>query len=154
VASRNPLTIACCVSYARINERYVPRASLEIIRRRGEFGCGVPFVDDAVVNAIRYTGNVSINDDREKVAHAGLDVVGAAGAPILRALPIHFECVLVDQRLLGTHAMFLGQVRRIIIHRDLKPTSPLDWCAWAAIDASGGGPACATAAGRFETICR
>src|SRR3990172_2894838 len=42
VVSRHPLIIAPCVSYAAINERYAPRATVELIRRHGAVGWGAP----------------------------------------------------------------------------------------------------------------
>src|SRR4029077_17992196 len=74
IVSRNPLVIAPCISYARINDRYAARASLELIRKGGRFRCGVPFINDVVVDAMRYAGKVSITLDRDKVANAGLEV--------------------------------------------------------------------------------
>jgi len=37
IVSRQPLVVAACVSYASINERYAPRASLELIRKAGHY---------------------------------------------------------------------------------------------------------------------
>ena len=59
ILSRYPLTVAICVSYARINERYAPRASLELFDRADRFGCGVPIYRKDVLEAIGYLGNVS-----------------------------------------------------------------------------------------------
>ena len=59
VVSRHPMVIAPCVSYYAINERYAPRATLESIRKTGRFGCGVPYIHDAILNGIRYSGNIS-----------------------------------------------------------------------------------------------
>lgn len=133
VISRHPFVIAPCVSYAAINERYAPRQSLELIRKRGKFGCGVPFISDAVITAIRYAGNVSIASDPHKVAHSGLSVVPNEWAPELPALPIHSECEVVGEVRLGTHIMFLGEVRRIRVRADVRPDNPVEWYPWACV---------------------
>jgi flavin reductase (DIM6/NTAB) family NADH-FMN oxidoreductase RutF len=124
------------VSYARINERYAPRASLEILRRAGRFGCGVPFINDAVLAAIRYAGNTSYADDPDKVARAGLHAKPSPCGPVLAELPIHFDCRIVDEIALGTHIMFLGEVQRILVRRDVSPNNPLDWYPWAGVGQS------------------
>lgn len=130
ILGRYPLTIAACICYADINERYSPRASLKIIRQSGKFGCGVPFIDETVVNAIKYAGSVSIFDDLNKIAHSGLAVEKGNHAPILSALPIHFDCKVIKEVRLGTHIMFLGEVIRILIRRDITSDNPLEWYPW------------------------
>src|SRR5438552_4071917 len=67
ILSRHPLTLAICISYARINERYAPRASLELFNRADHFGCGVPIYRRDVLEAITYLGNVSRRLDSDKV---------------------------------------------------------------------------------------
>jgi flavin reductase (DIM6/NTAB) family NADH-FMN oxidoreductase RutF len=121
------------VSYAPINQRYAPRASLNIIRKTGRFGCGVPFINDAVLDAIRYAGNTSLSMDANKVANSGLSIYPLDWAPVLAALPLHFDCQVIDEVRLGTHILFLGEVRRIIARKDLTPQNPLQWCAWPAL---------------------
>jgi flavin reductase (DIM6/NTAB) family NADH-FMN oxidoreductase RutF len=133
VLSRHPLIIAPCVSYAAINERYAPRATLAIIRRSGRFGCGVPFIHDAVVDAMRYAGNISFACDPEKVAHAGLEIEDSEWSPVLTALPVHFDCEVLGEIRLGTHIMFLGEVRRIRIRSDVTPNNPIEWYPWAQV---------------------
>jgi len=133
IVSRHPLTFAVAVSYAPINQRYAPRASLDIIRKAGRFGCGVPFVNDAVIDAIRYAGNTSLALDPHKVANAGLTVYPLEWSPVLAALPLHFDCQVVGEVRLGTHILFLGEVRRILARKDLTPHNPLQWCAWPAL---------------------
>jgi flavin reductase (DIM6/NTAB) family NADH-FMN oxidoreductase RutF len=134
IVSRHPLILAPCVSYARINVRYAPRASLETIERTGRFGCGVPFLDDNVVNAIRLSGNLSISSDDRKLARTGLAVEpGTTGSPVLTALPVHFDCRVVDQVRLGTHIMFFGEVVSIRVRADVTPENPLEWCPWADV---------------------
>jgi len=138
VVSRHPLMITPCVSYAAINERYAKRATLDAIRRTGRFGCGVPYVDDAVLGAIRYCGNISINVNRHKVRDAGLEIEPADWAPVIQSLPVHFDCEVVDEVRLGTHIMFLGEVRRIRVRPDVTPANPLAWCPWAEVPARPG----------------
>jgi flavin reductase (DIM6/NTAB) family NADH-FMN oxidoreductase RutF len=131
IISRDPLIITPCISYAAINERYAPRKSLEIIRRTGRFGCGVPYVNDALVSAIRYAGNVSLASDTEKVRNAGFAVEADEWAPVLRALPVHFDCEVIGEIRLGTHIMFLGEARRIRLRDDVSLSNSLEWCPWA-----------------------
>lgn len=133
VVSRQPLVIAPCVGYASINDRYARRATLDLIRRSGRFGCGVPFIDDTVVDAIRYAGNVSVANDPDKVRNAGLSVLGGFGSPILPALPIHFDCDVIGEQALGTHVMFLGEVRRIRVRADVTPDNPIQWLPWPVV---------------------
>lgn len=131
VVSRHPMVITPCVSYAAINERYAPRATLSIIRETGRFGCGVPFVNETIIDAIKYAGNISLAQDPEKIAHAGLQVEPADWAPVLPALPVHFDCQIVDEVRLGTHIMLLGEVKRIRVRADVTLDNPLEWYPWA-----------------------
>jgi flavin reductase (DIM6/NTAB) family NADH-FMN oxidoreductase RutF len=133
VVSRLPFTIATCISNSAINERYAPRATLDIIRRRGSFGVGVPYTDDAVVRAVSYLGNISARDDGDKVVHAGLAALPGNASPVLAQLPIHFDCRVSGELLLGTHVMVLGEIERIHVRRDLTPDRPLRWSPWASV---------------------
>ena len=133
VVSRHPLVISICVSYADINIRYAPRASLDIIRKAGFFGCGVAFINDAIINAIRYSGNTSIDSDVEKLANTGLTVREDMKVPFLPALPIQFQCRVISEQLLGTHCMILGEVERIFVRADVRRENPLEWYPWAGI---------------------
>ena len=133
VLSRQPLVIAPCVGYAAINERYAPRLTLELIRKNRAFGCGVPFIGERIVEAIKYAGNVSWQAAGDKVAQAGLVVARGGPAPVLTDLPVHFDCEVVDEVRLGTHVMFLGAVRRIRVRRDVSAANPLEWCPWADV---------------------
>lgn len=136
IVSRYPLVVAPCISYAAINDRYAPRATLETVRRTGRFTCGVPYRHDRIVDAITYAGNTSIHEDREKAAHAGLDVMSVDGAewgPVLGDLPIQFECHVRDEVRLGTHAMMLGEVQRVLVRTDLTPDNPMAWYPWARV---------------------
>ena len=112
IVSRYPLVIAPCVCYAGINERYAPRATLDLIRESGRFVCGVPYVDDAIVAAMKYTGNISLSQDAQKVSKAGLQVEYSEYGPLLQELPVQFECEVINEVLLGTHVMFLGEVKK------------------------------------------
>lgn len=131
IVSRHPLVITPCISYAKINERYAPRVSLDIIRKTGKFACGVPFINDVVINAIKYAGNTSLATDPQKVARAGLQVEPNDWSPVLPALPIHFDCQVIDEVTLGTHIMFLGEVRQIRVRADVTPENPIEWYPWA-----------------------
>ena len=133
IVSRQPLVVMPCVSYANVNDRYARRASLELIRAAGTFGCGVPYLDTAVVNAITYAGNVSFAQDRDKVANAGVDVRRGTLAPLLPSLPVTFECKIMGTERLGTHEMLLGEVKRIIVRDDVSTDNPLSWYPWADV---------------------
>jgi flavin reductase (DIM6/NTAB) family NADH-FMN oxidoreductase RutF len=138
VVSRHPLVVAPCVGYAAINERYAPRLTLELIRRTRAFGCGVPFVSDRVVAAIKLAGNVSLQTAADKVARTGLAVTPGPAAPVLDDLPVHFDCEVQGELRLGTHVMFLGAVRRLRVRPDLTPANPLEWCPWADVGPADG----------------
>jgi len=133
IVSRHPLIVAPCVSYAAINSRYAPRATLEQIRRTGRFGCGVPYLADNVLDAIRYAGNISWQADPDKVRAAGLTVDPQSRTPRLLELPIHFDCEVRRELRLGTHIMFLGEVRRISVREDVSHKRPLQWNPWAGV---------------------
>jgi flavin reductase (DIM6/NTAB) family NADH-FMN oxidoreductase RutF len=134
IVSRHPLIIAPCVSYASINERYAARLSLDVIRRTKRFGCGVPYIDDHIVDAMKYAGNHSFSKDPDKVKHAGLDIQSSDYGPLLCDVPIHFDCEVVGEVRLGTHIMFLGEVRGIYVRDDVSPDNPLEWCPWAGVE--------------------
>lgn len=138
VVSRHPLTIAPCIAYAAINVRYSPRATLNLIRRTGTFGCGVPFIHENIIKAIQYSGNISLREDPKKLQRAGLEWESTESAPILPALPVHFECRVVDEIRLGTHCMFMGEVRRIRLRTDVTPENPIEWLPWADIKTTDG----------------
>jgi flavin reductase (DIM6/NTAB) family NADH-FMN oxidoreductase RutF len=138
VVSRHPLVITPCVGYAAINERYAPRLTLELIRKNRAFGCGVPFISDRVIAAIKYAGNVSMQLADDKVARAGLAVEGGGPAPVLTDLPVHFDCEVLDEVRLGTHVMFLGSVTRIRVRPDVTAANALEWCPWADVRPADG----------------
>jgi flavin reductase (DIM6/NTAB) family NADH-FMN oxidoreductase RutF len=134
IISRKPLVVAPCVSYAQINERYAPRASLELIRASGRFGAGVPFLNDQVVRAIKYAGNTSLAHDSEKLWRTGLSVDEWHGLPHLPQLPVSFDCRVLGEIRLGTHVMFLGEVEMIRVRSDVTAGNPLAWCTWADVE--------------------
>ena len=133
IISRHPLIIAPCVSYSAINERYAPRASLDIIREAGSFGCGVAYIDDELTQAIRYSGTTSFTHDENKIANSGLHASTRPLAPQLDDLPIHFECDVIGEIRLGTHIMFLGEVKSILVRNDLNEDNPMTWCPWGDV---------------------
>jgi flavin reductase (DIM6/NTAB) family NADH-FMN oxidoreductase RutF len=133
VVSRHPLVISPCVSYSAINERYALRASFDIIAQSGRFGCGVPFFDRKVLDAIAYLGNVSSRQDRDKFVNGGLTPIALGQTPVSAELPVHFDCRLVGHRDLGTHRMLFGEVERIFLRRDLTAQAPLEWCPIAEV---------------------
>ena len=131
VISRHPMIIGVCVTSSAVNERTRPRASLDFIRRSGGFGCGVPFIADHVLEAIRYTGNTSYNEDPKKVANAGVKTAPGRTAPCLADLPIHFDCKLVGEHGLGTHTLLLGEVTSVSVRAEVSVDNPLEWLPWA-----------------------
>jgi flavin reductase (DIM6/NTAB) family NADH-FMN oxidoreductase RutF len=136
VVSRHPFTIAPCVSYASINERYAARSSLDIIRETGRFGCSVPFIDDVVVGAMKYAGNNSFAIDPQKVLNSGLSTHWSEYGPVLNEAPIHFDCEVSGEVRLGTHIMFLGKVTRVRVRKDVSIANPLEWYPWAATESA------------------
>jgi flavin reductase (DIM6/NTAB) family NADH-FMN oxidoreductase RutF len=137
VLSRLPLTLAIAMAHAPVNERYRLRGSLDAIRRTGRFGCGVPYVSERILAAIRYAGNISIKEDPGKVAHSGLSVEGEDPVPRLAELPVHYDCRVVGQVEMGTHCLLVGQVTRILVHGSVGPGRPLLWNPLAAIGLAG-----------------
>jgi flavin reductase (DIM6/NTAB) family NADH-FMN oxidoreductase RutF len=138
VVSRHPMTIAPCVTYAQINERYARRESLDIIRRTRRFGVGVPYIGDTVLDAIKYAGNISLRHDPGKLRNSGLHIgLESDYGPVLLESPIHYDCEVIDEVMLGTHVMFLGEVRRILVRSDVTPDNPIEWYPWAAVTPAG-----------------
>ncbi len=133
IVSRHPFVVAPCISYAKINERYAARKTLDFIRREGRFGCGVPFLSDSIVNAIKYSGNNSFVDDPEKINNSGLNVEDSKYAPVISDVPVHFSCKVIGEKWLGTHIMFFGEVEQIRVRADVTPENPLVWHPWAAV---------------------
>ena len=133
IISRNPFIITPCVSYAAINERYSPRKTLGILRESGKFSCGIPYIDETVIDAIRYAGNISLSGDPKKVANAGLPIEDSEWAPICSSLPIHFDCKVVDEIRLGTHIMFIGEVLKIRVRADVTVQNRLEWVPWPEV---------------------
>ncbi|MDX2257499.1 MAG: flavin reductase [Hyphomicrobiaceae bacterium] len=131
IVARSPLTFAICVSYGRINARYAPRASLDLLRQAGRFGCGMPNYDPAVLEAIAYLGNVSLRDDPDKVENCGLTLIERGAGFGFVELPVHFDCRIVEEVRLGTHSMFLGEVEAIFADARLDAANPVTWCPWA-----------------------
>ena len=136
IISRHPLIIAPCISYSTINERYAPRATLDTIRKSNSFGCGIAYINDALTQAIRYSGTISFAKDPNKIANSGLHTLFRPMAPQLADLPIHFECKLVGEIRMGTHIMFLGEVKSVLVRSDLSVNNPMIWCPWADVKES------------------
>lgn len=135
ILSRDPLVVAPCISYAAINDRYAPRHSLDAILETGRFGCSVPFLSDAVVAGITYSGNVSLRDDPDKLAHSGFAADDEDGSPRLLGFPVHFSCRLVDRVRLGTHWMLLGEATSVVVDPSVTAANPLTWSPWATVSA-------------------
>ena len=133
VVSRSPLSIGIAIGYARINERYAPRASLDNLLRTRRFGCGVGYASLELAEAIRYVGTTSIVDDPGKLDHAGLMLITDLDQPLLAALPVHFDCRIVHEQRLGTHILFVGEVERILCRSDVDEDNALTWAPFAAI---------------------
>lgn len=133
IVSRDPLVVAPCISYAAINDRYAPRHSLDAILESGRFGCSVPFLSDAVVAGITYSGNTSLRDDADKLAHSGFAAVDEDGSPRLLGFPVHFSCRLVDKVRLGTHWMLLGEATSVVVDPAVSASNALSWSPWATV---------------------
>jgi flavin reductase (DIM6/NTAB) family NADH-FMN oxidoreductase RutF len=131
VIARDPLTVAMCVSYAQINERYAARASLDLLAGAERFGCGVPVYRSDVLDAIAYLGNVSRRGDPDKVATSGLTPKRLGNTIGFAELPVHYDCRIVNRFRLGTHIMFLGRVEHVLIRTDVTESQPIEWCPWA-----------------------
>jgi flavin reductase (DIM6/NTAB) family NADH-FMN oxidoreductase RutF len=56
---------------------------------------------------------------------------------VLSAVPIHYDCEVVGEIQLGTHIMFLGEVRRILVRDDVTNDNPLEWYPWPAVAPAG-----------------
>ncbi len=130
VLIRHPLCFAICVSYAKINVRYAPRASLKSLLEQKQFICGVPFANDTIVDAIKYAGNISITQDLDKINNAGLEYFEDEYGPVLSALPISYRCKIVDVVRLGTHFLMLGEVQSVIVRDDVTKDNCLKWYSY------------------------
>lgn len=124
---RNPLCIGIFVSYAEINDRYAKRATLRALDQAERFACGVPFDDANIIESIKYAGNISIDLDADKIRNAGLNFDADPWAPVISQLPITFLCEVVEKQSLGTHIMYLGQVKSIRMRDDVSKDNPLIW---------------------------
>lgn len=127
VLVRFPLSIGICVSYARLNVRYAPRASLKSLLEKEKFVCGVPYDHDLIIDAIKYAGNVSVVEDMHKITNAGLQYVKDEFGPILPALPICYRCKITEVVRLGTHFLLIGQVASILVREDVTQENSLKW---------------------------
>lgn len=131
---RHPLCFAICVSYAKINIRYAPRASLSSLLERKIFICGVPFANETVINGIKYAGNISVIRDKDKLSNSGLEYLHDEGGPLLTALPISYRCKVVDVVRLGTHFLFLGEVESVIVRDDVTKENCLKWYSYPDVE--------------------
>lgn len=127
VVARNPLCIGIFVSYAEINERYAKRATLRALDQVERFACGVPFEEDNVIESIKYAGNVSIDMDKDKIRNSGLTIDQDPWAPVIEQLPITYMCKVIERKKLGTHIMYIGEVKSIRIRDDVTKENPLIW---------------------------
>jgi flavin reductase (DIM6/NTAB) family NADH-FMN oxidoreductase RutF len=130
VLIRHPLCFAICVSYAKINVRYAPRASLKSLMDNKQFICGVPFANNMIIDAIKYSGNISITQDKDKINNAGLEYLKDEFGPVLSALPINYRCKVVDIVRLGTHFLMLGEVQSVIVRDDVTKENCLKWYSY------------------------
>jgi flavin reductase (DIM6/NTAB) family NADH-FMN oxidoreductase RutF len=131
---RHPLCFAICVSYAKINVRYAPRASLDALLRKKRFVCGVPFANDTIIDAIKYAGNISVAQDKDKLTNSGLEYVNDEAGPLLTALPVNYRCKVVDVVRLGTHFLLLGEVESVIVRDDVTKANCLKWYSYPDVE--------------------
>jgi len=134
VLIRHPLCFAVCVSYAKINVRYAPRESLDTLVKNKKFVCGVPFANDTIIDAIKYAGNISAAQDKDKITHAGLQFEKDEFGPVLNALPLNFKCRVVEIVRLGTHFLFLGEVESILVRDDVSKENNLKWYSYPDVE--------------------
>ena len=90
----------------------------------------MPYVDEVVLDAIRYAGNTSLREDVEKLVNSGLAHRRASGCQLHTGLPIFYECEVVDTEYLGTHVIVFGQVTRIRVADDVSERNSLERCPW------------------------
>jgi flavin reductase (DIM6/NTAB) family NADH-FMN oxidoreductase RutF len=122
---RHPLTMTICVSCACINQRYAPRASLELFEGADCFGCGVPVYRHEVLEAIGYLGNVSRRLDPDKVACCGLTPRELGSTVGFDEVPVHYSCRIVHRMRLGTHMMVFGEVDEVLVRPEVASETPL-----------------------------
>ncbi len=134
VLVRHPLCFAICVSYAKINIRYAPRESLGTLHKNKKFVCGVPFSNDIIIDAIKYAGNISGAVDKNKIIHSGLQFENDEYGPVLNALPVSYKCKVVEVIRLGTHFLFLGEVKSILVREDVSLENNLKWYSYPDLE--------------------
>ena len=54
-------------------------------------------------------------------------------SPVLAELPIHLDCTVTEEIVLGTHIMVLGEVDGIHLRRDVGPDNPRRWSPRASV---------------------
>ena len=91
---------------------------------------GVPFADNLIIDAIKYAGNISVSQDKEKINNAGLEYLKDEYGPVLSALPINYRCKVVDIVRLGTHFLMLGEVQSVIVRDDVTKENCLKWYSY------------------------
>ena len=120
--SRQPLVIAPCVSYAAVNERYAPGLPRHILES-GCFGCGVPFINDAVLGSFALRRqHVAAHHVAKQVNSGFLHRGGRPGADPDGPAAL-YECEVIGTEHLGTHVMIFGKVTRIRVGADVPRTT-------------------------------
>jgi len=95
------------------------RFSHDLIARSGEFV--VNLTDEEMCRAVDFCG-VKSGRDLDKAKEAGLSYIPAEGmryAPAVRNAPVSLCCEVKGITELGSHDLFLGEVKAVMVRKDL-----------------------------------
>jgi len=113
------------------------RHSYALVKASQEFVVNIPTVDQ--VNALDYCG---VESGSEVDKFAGLNLTPVMGtlqqAPMIKECPVNLECQVVQEIDLGSHTMFIGEVKHVHINErvlneqgriDHKRLQPIAYCS-------------------------
>ena len=86
-----------------------------------------------MIEAIKYSGNVSALNDKNKIENSGLSHLENEFGPLINEFPINFCCSIVKIVRLGTHFLLLGEVEKIYIRKDVSVENPLKWNSYSEV---------------------
>lgn len=97
------------------------RHSYQLVKSSGEFVVNLPQIEQ--VNALDYCG-VASGKTVDKFAEAKLTpVMGTLTyAPLIIECPVNLECIVVRELDLGSHTMFVGEVKHVHIREEFLNT--------------------------------
>jgi len=112
------------------------RHSYQLVKDSGEFVVNIPRVSQ--VRALDFCG-VASGADTDKFAHLNLtaEMGTLKYAPLIKECPVNLECQVVQAIDLGTHTMFLGEVKHVYVTEEFlteqgrvnhKELQPLTYC--------------------------